>query len=62
MSLVVSGKGEISHFVGVGIFLIEFNRTDLGCWRFDINTSLIDSAGSKVTSVKTNFDTHLSFL
>ena len=22
----------MSHFMGVGIFWIDFNRTDLGCW------------------------------
>ena len=30
---IVSGKGDMSHFVGVGIFWIDLNQTDLGCWR-----------------------------
>ena len=36
MWFIVSGKGDMSHFVGVGIFWIDLNRTDLGCWRLTL--------------------------
>ena len=30
----------MSHFVGVGIFWIDLNRTDLGCWRLTLTTTV----------------------
>ena len=27
----------MSHFMGVGIFRIGLNRTDLGCWRLTLS-------------------------
>ena len=26
----------MSHFIGVGIFWIDLNRIDLGCWRYTL--------------------------
>ena len=31
----------MSHFMGVSIFWIGLNPTDLGCWRLTLNRSLI---------------------
>ena len=31
----------MSHFMGVGIFRIGLNRTDLGCWLIDLNNTVI---------------------
>ena len=30
---MISGRGDMSNFMGVGIFWIGLNRADLGCWR-----------------------------
>ena len=29
----------MSHFIGIGIFRIGLNRTDLGCWRLTLSES-----------------------
>ena len=29
-------KEDMNHFVGVGIFWIDLNRTDFGCWRLTL--------------------------
>ena len=31
-----SGRKDMSHIVGVGIFWINLNRTDLCCWRLTL--------------------------
>ena len=35
---IISGKGDMSHFVRVGVFWIDINWTDLGCWRLTVNS------------------------
>ena len=33
---IISERGDMSNFMGVGIFWIGLNRTDLGCWRLTL--------------------------
>ena len=33
---IISERGDMSNFMGVGMFWIGFNRADLGCWRLTL--------------------------
>ena len=35
----------MSHFMGVGIFWIGFNPTDLGCWRLTLKRNWPEQPG-----------------
>ena len=35
---IISGRGDMSNSMGVGIFWIGLNRADLGCWRLTLNS------------------------
>ena len=35
----------MSHFMGVGIFRIGLNRTDLGSWRLTLNLKALGGGG-----------------
>ena len=36
----------MNHFVGVGIFWIDLNRADLGCWQLTLTDSLSSFIGA----------------
>ena len=42
---IISGRGDMSNFMGVGIFWIGLNRADVGCWRLTLRLSKV--RGSK---------------
>ena len=37
---IISGRGDMSNFMGVGIFWIGLNRADLGCWRLTLSRGI----------------------
>ena len=41
----------MSHFMGVGIFRIGLNRTDLGCWRLTLRFNVWKSFVTKATNL-----------
>ena len=51
---MVSGKRDMSLFVGVGIFWTDLNRTDLGCWRLTLGgvSELMDGWGCAILALE----------
>ena len=42
----------MSHFVGVGLFLIDLKQTDLGCWQWPLFKFLCESEAPGTKSHK----------
>ena len=55
----------MSHFIGVGMFQIGLNRTDLGCWRLTLSQephSKLNRYSVRCASVWEGVELHLKHL